>query len=104
MLIGDGLPIRAQPGTGTTARYVGADLDLLASYNFTRHLLGYVGYNDFFTGEFIWKTGLSRDSDFLYGESNTRFEPRPGPRRRQGETGPCVDLWGLGALSGGDGV
>ena len=54
-------------GTGTTARYIGAELDLLVSYNFTRHLLGYVGYNDFFTGEFIWKTGLSRDSDFLYG-------------------------------------
>jgi hypothetical protein len=65
--IGDGLPIRAQLGTGTTARYVGAELDLLVSYNFTRHLLGYVGYNDFFTGEFIRKTGLSRDSDFPYG-------------------------------------
>ena len=26
-----------RPGTGTTARYVGAEVDLLATYNFTRH-------------------------------------------------------------------
>jgi hypothetical protein len=41
-----------RPGTGTTARYVGAEIDLLATYNFTRHLLGYVGYSHFFPGEF----------------------------------------------------
>jgi hypothetical protein len=55
-----------RPGTDTTARYVGAELDFFATYNFTRHLLGYVGYSHFFTGEFIRKTGPSRDSDFLY--------------------------------------
>src|SRR5439155_2835974 len=27
-----------RPGTGTTARYVGAEIDLLATYNFTRHV------------------------------------------------------------------
>ena len=41
-------------------------MDLLATYAFTRHLQGYTGYSHFFTGEFIRKTGPSRDSDFLY--------------------------------------
>jgi hypothetical protein len=55
-----------RPGTDTTARYVGAEIDLLANYPFTRHLLGYVGYSHFFAGDFIRKTGLGRDSDFFY--------------------------------------
>jgi hypothetical protein len=55
-----------RPGTGTTARYVGAEMDLLATYDFTRHLQGYAGYSRFCTGEFIRKTGPSRDSDFFY--------------------------------------
>jgi hypothetical protein len=55
-----------RPGTVTTARYVGAEMDLLATYNFTRHLLGSAGYSHFFTGEFIRKTGPNKDSDFLY--------------------------------------
>jgi len=62
-----------RPGTGTTARYVGAELDLLATYNFTRHLQFYAGYSRFFTGEFIRKTGPSRDSDFLYGAIQYTF-------------------------------
>ena len=62
-----------RPGTDTTARYVGAELDFLATYNFTRHLLGYAGYSHFFTGEFIRKTGPSRDSDFLYGALQFTF-------------------------------
>ena len=32
-----------RPGIGTTARYVGAEVDLLASYNFTRHVQSYEG-------------------------------------------------------------
>jgi alginate export protein len=55
-----------RPGTETTARYIGAEMDLLATYNVTRHLLGYAGYSHFFTGEFIRKTGPSKDSDFFY--------------------------------------
>jgi Alginate export len=55
-----------RPGTGTTARYVGAETDVYATYNFTRHLLGYAGYSRFFTGEFISKTGKDKDSDFYY--------------------------------------
>jgi hypothetical protein len=62
-----------RPGTGTTARYVGAETDLLATYDFTRHLQGYAGYSRFFTGEFIRKTGPSLDSDFLYGAIQYTF-------------------------------
>jgi hypothetical protein len=43
------------------------EIDLLATYDFTRHLQGYAGYSHFFPGEFIRKTGPSRDSDFFYG-------------------------------------
>ena len=62
-----------RPGTLTTARYVGAETDLLATYNFTRHLLGYAGYSHFFTGEFIRKTGPDKDSDFLYSAIQYTF-------------------------------
>jgi hypothetical protein len=62
-----------RPGTGTNARYVGAEMDLLATYAFTRHLQGYAGYSHFFTGEFIRKTGPSWDSDFLYGALQYTF-------------------------------
>ena len=55
-----------RPGTETTARYIGAEVDLLATYNVTRHLLGYGGYSHFFTGDFIRKTGPSKDSNFFY--------------------------------------
>jgi hypothetical protein len=55
-----------RPGTGTTARYVGAETDVYGIYNFTRHLLGYAGYSHFFTGEFISKTGKDKASDFYY--------------------------------------
>jgi hypothetical protein len=55
-----------RPGTGTRARYVGAETDLLATYHFTRHVLGYAGYSHFFAGEFIRKTGRDKDSDFYY--------------------------------------
>jgi hypothetical protein len=55
-----------RPGTGTRARYVGAETDLLANYNFTRHLLGYAGYSYFFPGEFIHKAGRHSNSHFVY--------------------------------------
>jgi hypothetical protein len=46
-----------RPGNTTTARYVGAETDLLVNYSFTRHFLGYVGYSHFFPGDFIRETG-----------------------------------------------
>ena len=53
-------------GPNSRARYVGAETDVYATYNFTRHLLGYTGYSHFFAGEFIDQTGPHKDSDFFY--------------------------------------
>jgi Alginate export len=62
-----------RPGTGTRASYVGAEFDLLATYDFTRHLQVDAGYSHFWAGEFIRKTGPSRDSDFLYAAIQYTF-------------------------------
>jgi Alginate export len=62
-----------RPGNGTTARYVGAETDVLATYNVTRHLLVYGGYGHFFAGEFIEKTGPHKDTDFLYAAIQYTF-------------------------------
>jgi hypothetical protein len=62
-----------RPGTGTRASYVGAEMDLLATYDFTRHLQLYAGYSHFFAGEFIRKTGPSKDSDFFYAAIQYTF-------------------------------
>lgn len=60
-------------GTASRARYVGAESDVLATYNVTRHLQAYVGYSHFFTGEFINKTGPHKDSDFFYAALQYTF-------------------------------
>jgi hypothetical protein len=62
-----------RPGTSTTARYVGAETDVLATYNITRHIQTYAGYSHFFTGEFITKTGRDKDSDFYYAAIQYTF-------------------------------
>ncbi len=62
-----------RPGTTTTARYVGAETDLLATYSFSRHVLGYGGYSHFFTGDFIKKTGPDKDSNFFYAAIQYTF-------------------------------
>jgi Alginate export len=58
---------------GTTARYVGAETDLFANYNFTRHLQGYTGYSYFFPGGFIHKTGPHKASNFYYAQLQYTF-------------------------------
>jgi Alginate export len=60
-------------GTGTTARYVGTESDLIATYQFDPRVLGYVSYNHFFPGDFIKKTGPSRGSDYYYGALQFMF-------------------------------
>jgi hypothetical protein len=45
---------------------VGSEIDLLAKYQFNRHLLGMLGYSHFFAGPFIEDTGPSEDIDFVY--------------------------------------
>jgi Alginate export len=60
-------------GAGTTARYVGAETDAIATYTFRRHVEAYVSYNHFFTGKFIQQTGPDRDSDYLYAAVQFTF-------------------------------
>jgi hypothetical protein len=60
-------------GTGTTARYVGAETDLLATYNFARHLQGYTGYSYFFPGGFIHNSGPHKASNFFYAALQYTF-------------------------------
>jgi hypothetical protein len=62
-----------RPGTGTTARYVGAETDFLATYNVTRHLQLYGGYSYFSAGGFFEKTGPHNDSHFLYAAVEYTF-------------------------------
>ncbi len=62
-----------RPGTGTTARYVGAETDLLATYNVTRHLLLYAGYSYFVAGQFIEDTGPGKNSQFVYAATEYTF-------------------------------
>jgi Alginate export len=52
---------------------VGAEIDLIATYAFTRHILGYAGYSHFFPGEFIRKTGPHKDSDYVYAAIQYTF-------------------------------
>gem|GEM_PF-2769292 len=60
-------------GIGTTARYVGAETDLLANYNFPCHLQGYTGYSYFFPGTFIHKSGPHKASNFFYAALQYTF-------------------------------
>jgi alginate export protein len=57
----------------STASYVGAETDVYAAYNVTRHLLSYAGYSHVFTGEFINKTGPHKDSDFYFAALQYTF-------------------------------
>ena len=62
-----------RPGTGTAARYIGAETDLVATYQFDRHVLGYASYNHFFPGDFIRQSGLARGSDDVYAALQFTF-------------------------------
>jgi Alginate export len=71
-LYNSGLAV-TRPGTTTRARYIGAETDLLANYQFTRHLLGYTGYSYFFPGGFIHKTGRHKSSNYFYAALEYTF-------------------------------
>jgi hypothetical protein len=62
-----------RPGTGTTERHVGAETDLVATYQFDRHVGGYASYNHFFPGAFIRATGPARSSDYVYAALQFTF-------------------------------
>lgn len=76
-----------RPGTGTDARYVGAELDLLANYQITRHLLGYVGYSHFFTGAFIDPSRAGTAISSMRRSSTHSERDGPTPSGRAGLPG-----------------
>jgi len=47
---------------------------LVANYQMTRHLLGYVGYSHFFTGAFINRSGPAGTATSSMRRSGTRSE------------------------------
>lgn len=49
-----------------TARYIGAEIDLLLQYQFNSHLTGFLGYTHIFAGDVIDESGPSDDADFVY--------------------------------------
>jgi hypothetical protein len=62
-----------RPGNGSADRYIGAETNLVATYQFDRHVLGYTSYNHFFPGDFIRTTGTARASDYAYGALQFTF-------------------------------
>jgi hypothetical protein len=63
-----------RPGTGTTARYVGAEVDLLATYNFTRHVQFYAGYSHFFPASSSRRRAHPGAATSCMGRFSTRSE------------------------------
>jgi hypothetical protein len=53
-------------GPPSAGRFVGAELDVLLTYKFNRHVTGQLGYSHFFPGEFLRRTGPAGHGDFVY--------------------------------------
>jgi hypothetical protein len=53
-------------GSAGSSSEIGSEIDLLFKYQFDRHLLGLLGYNHFFAGDFIRESGPSKDINFAY--------------------------------------
>jgi hypothetical protein len=56
----------SRPGSSSTSRTVGQEIDLTFTYKFDRHTTAELGYSHFFAGDFVKETGPSNDIDFLY--------------------------------------
>ena len=52
--------------TGTDARQLGSEIDILLNWQIDRHLGAYLGYSHFFAGDFFSDTGADDDIDFVY--------------------------------------
>ena len=63
--------LRGDAGSDATA--IGAETDLLLTWQVDRHWSAYVGYSHFFAGDFIEETGPSGDIDFFYAALQFTF-------------------------------
>ncbi len=59
--------------SGSDARYIGSEFDLLLNWTISRHWSAYAGYSHFFPGDFIDETGPSQDIDFFYVAATFTF-------------------------------
>ena len=59
--------------SGTGARNIGSEIDMLLRWQVDRHLSSYVGYSHFFHGSYIQNTGPHKDVDFTYVAATYTF-------------------------------
>ena len=49
-----------------SSKEIAQELDLLARYNYNRHIQILFGYSHVFAGEFLEQSGAAEDIDFIY--------------------------------------
>jgi len=64
---------RVRPITPGAPNYVGAELDILMTFQPVKPLVIWVGYSHFFTGGYVSATGPSDDADFGYAQATINF-------------------------------
>ncbi len=62
-----------RPGGTTSEKFVGAEIDLTASYQLNRYTSLLAGYSHFFAGPFVERTGSAQDIDFVYVQAQVTF-------------------------------
>ena len=63
----------SRPGGSSTSRYVGTEVDLIATYVVNRHVKTQLGYSHVFAGDLIEDSGPSDDIDFAYAQLQLMF-------------------------------
>lgn len=64
---------RVRPITPGAPNYVGAELDVLMTFQPVKPLVIWVGYSHFFSGSYVCATGACDDADFGYAQATINF-------------------------------
>jgi hypothetical protein len=64
---------RVRPITPGAPNYVGAEIDILMTFQPVKPLVIWVGYSHFFSGGYVSATGPSNDADFGYAQATINF-------------------------------
>jgi hypothetical protein len=64
---------RVRPITPSANGCVGAEIDLVATYQPVKFLTFLAGYSHFFAGDYLADTGPSEDADFGYAQAPLSF-------------------------------
>jgi len=64
---------RVRPITPGAPNYVGAELDVLMTFQPVKPLVIWVGYSHFFAGSYVCATGACDDADFGYAQATINF-------------------------------